>query len=95
MKTLNLSIFLFAAVLVAGCSMEQESPGDTKDPLEQCYSPTQNLDWAYDDGAEGCACDEGSAGQCVADSQGRNVALVCEDGRWLAVEDGPCSPPGP
>ncbi len=51
----------------------------------QCYSPTQNLGSAYADGAEGCPCDEGS----VCDPP---AALICQDGKWQAVEDGPCFP---
>lgn len=49
-----------------------------------CYSPAQNLGTAYDDGAIGCSCTD-EADQCVED-----VALVCKDGQWLAVIDGPC-----
>lgn len=51
-----------------------------------CYSPGQNLDHAYDTGAIGCRCATGSPGFCV-----NGVALVCTDGRWQAVEDGPCT----
>lgn len=52
-----------------------------------CYSPTQNLETAYDVGAEGCPCVEGAEGQCIG-----SVALICEQGFWSAVEDGPCEP---
>jgi hypothetical protein len=94
MKLICGSIFLFAVVLGAGCTVESEEPGKNQLPIDDdaCYSPTQNLDTAYDDGSEGCECEEGAAGQCVPDSDGRNVALVCEGGRWSAVEDGPCAP---
>lgn len=56
-----------------------------------CYSPTQNLDSAYEPGAYGCLCD---ATKDEAVCIGR-VALVCERGAWQAVEDGPCSPQPP
>jgi hypothetical protein len=87
MKLVCGSIFLFAVILGAGCSTETGDP-----PMDgTCYSPTQNLDTAYDEGSEGCECDDGAAGQCVADSEGRKVALVCDGGQWSAVEDGACA----
>jgi hypothetical protein len=57
-----------------------------------CYSPSQNLDRAYDDGAEGCDCPFHIArGTCRQDSMGRFVGLLCgEQGYWRAVNDGPC-----
>jgi hypothetical protein len=58
-----------------------------------CFSPTQNLDHAYDSGAVGCPCTPGlDKDMCIADSTGRRVALLCEAGKWHAVEDGPCEP---
>ncbi len=74
-------------MLVAGCG-GTDAEGD-------CYSPTQNLTRAYEDGAVGCACTEGEdEGVCVSEAPGSNrkVALVCSQGRWQAVEDGPCAP---
>ncbi len=55
-----------------------------------CFSPTQNLDHAYDPGAVGCACTDTDAGLCLDDGTGRLVALVCPLGHWRAVNDGPC-----
>jgi len=56
-----------------------------------CFSPTQNLERAYDSAAVGCDCEPGSLSVCRADRTGRRVALVCLDNqRWAAVEDGPC-----
>lgn len=52
-----------------------------------CYSPTQNAERAYEEGAKGCACTEEDPDQCVGPA-----ALVCLEGHWLAVEDGPCAP---
>jgi hypothetical protein len=49
-----------------------------------CYSPGQNLDHAYDQGSVGCRCAT-TLGYCKS-----GVALVCTNGRWQAVEDGPC-----
>ncbi|WP_437905524.1 hypothetical protein WME95_45785 [Sorangium sp. So ce327] len=60
-----------------------------------CFSPTQNLDTAYEPGSVGCACTDADEDVCVDDSTGRGVALVCNDGRWDAVEDGPCAPVPP
>ena len=58
-----------------------------------CYSPSQNLEMAYEDGAQGCACDvQNDQDVCIKDKSGREVALICENGKWIAVEDGPCMP---
>ncbi len=51
-----------------------------------CYSPYENLDHAYDRTLPGCSCTNASS-ICV-----QGVALICESGRWQAVEDGPCMP---
>lgn len=60
---------------------------------DTCFSPEQNVNEAYDEGAIGCGCDDSKdRGQCVTNDTGRKVALVCEAGRWTAVEDGPCAP---
>ena len=29
---------------------------------------------------------------CIKDSNDNLVALMCEDGVWVAVQDGPCMP---
>jgi hypothetical protein len=50
-----------------------------------CFSPGQNLGTVNDPGAFGCKCSPSAPGFCVG-----GVALVCTDGRWQAVEDGPC-----
>lgn len=61
------------------------------DAGSSCFSPTQNLDTAYRQGAVGCACKDGDASQCI-----QGVALICDGTHWTAVEDGPCAPgPGP
>ncbi|MFZ5442579.1 MAG: hypothetical protein ACOZQL_21395, partial [Myxococcota bacterium] len=62
-------------------------------PQVGCYSPTQNLDRAYVVGAVGCAC-AGEPDVCVADSDGRQVALTCDSNlrRWVSVQDGACQP---
>lgn len=52
-----------------------------------CFSPTQNLNTAYDSGSEGCPCSDQDHARCVD-----GVALICEEERWQAVEDGPCAP---
>lgn len=54
-----------------------------------CYSPTQNLEHAYDEAAMGCDCAPGSMSMCPRDATGRGVALECGD-QWSAVEDGAC-----
>jgi hypothetical protein len=56
-----------------------------------CFSPTQNLEQAYEANAVGCDCEPFSLSVCRADRTGRRVALVCTNNEhWDAVEDGPC-----
>lgn len=57
-------------------------------PTAECFSPTRNVDRAYDGDIPGCACNNDEGDVCVG-----SAGLVCsEDGRWMAVEDGPCYP---
>jgi hypothetical protein len=51
-----------------------------------CYGPERNLDVAYDGGLPGCPCED-VGGLCNG-----SVALICSDGSWQAVQDGPCDP---
>lgn len=56
-----------------------------------CYSPSQNVDRAYDTDAKGCDCQAGTAGVCVKDSMSRFVGFLCSpEGYWQSVFDGPC-----
>jgi hypothetical protein len=62
-------------------------------PSSDCYSPGQNLEHAYEPGAKGCKCSDGTASLCVrAGTSPRStlVALECTGGTWKAVEDGTC-----
>ena len=69
------------ALLAVACSADVANP-DTR----TCFSPTQNVDGAYESGAHGCACDAATDQDvCVV-----GAALVCTAGQWTAVEDGPC-----
>jgi len=58
-----------------------------------CISPDDLSLLKKDLHAPGCACEatlQNKAGYCFG-----GAGLVCwYDGRWLAVHDGPCSPPG-
>jgi hypothetical protein len=63
------------------------SEADAGAVVAGCYSPTQNADRAYEPGSEGCPCDDGDQDVCI-----EGVALICEQGFWRAVEDGPCEP---
>jgi hypothetical protein len=65
--------------------------GGTSSPSD-CFSPTQNIDTAYDQGSVGCACEEGALDRCVLASTGGEVALSCSEGRWWAGVDGACQP---
>lgn len=55
--------------------------------VDDCFSPFQNAEQAYDEGAVGCDCDDENAGACIG-----GAAIMCMDGKWEAVEDGPCYP---
>jgi hypothetical protein len=62
------------------------------DVATTCYSPTQNLEIAYEPGAVGCACTTLESEICVG-----STALICmrnaqQELVWTAVEDGPCQP---
>lgn len=72
------------AVATYGCGSEGSS---------QCFSPSGNLETAYTAGSVGCSCETGKDKDvCVADKNGRGVALICQSNRWIAVQDGPCAP---
>jgi hypothetical protein len=76
--------YALAAAIVAtalGCNNSSE-------PEIACYAPDKNVGTAFEEGSVGCECDEESAGQCVD-----GTGLICEDGHWQAVLDGPCFPP--
>jgi hypothetical protein len=67
-------------------------------PRPGCYSPTHNIETAYQEGSIGCPCMPGrDQGVCVTGQlEGRThlFALICKsDGHWQAVQDGPCMPP--
>lgn len=79
MTQITLTMCVMAGLLLAGC---HGSPGP-----DACYAPGKNLEGAYEDDAVGCACEPDTPGVC---SEG--VGLICEDGSWIAVIDGPCFP---
>lgn len=60
---------------------------DAGSAVTDCYSPNQNTDTAYQPGAVGCPCNADDEDVCVG-----GAALLCEQGFWRAVEDGPCEP---
>lgn len=79
-------IILFAIIGFAyNCNKDEQ--------FSECYSPYQNLEAAYLAGAIGCSCtDNVDNDTCVKDNNGKLVALICREGEWIAVEDGPCMP---
>ena len=75
-----------SCVFINSCSEDDESSLN-------CFSPTQNLTNAYETDSIGCDCDsENDTDICMPDENGRSVALICSENKWIAVEDGPCSP---
>ena len=87
-----ISIILLLGVISCGGDSPSNDEATRPAAGDTCYSPTQNLNTAYDNGATGCACGDTDEDQCVTDSTGIHVALICSGDRWLAVEDGPCMP---
>src|SRR5690606_30670409 len=63
-----------------GCALVE-----VPEPVD-CFGPEQNLDEAYSGTLSGCPCDD-VGGLCDG-----SVALICSEGEWRAVEDGPCEP---
>jgi len=52
-----------------------------------CYSPAEPDD-AVEHGAQGCTCNGyEDKSVCVGPA-----ALICSEGKWISVEDGPCFP---
>lgn len=83
-----LAVVLIAAVLIAcGGDDDAVDAGTADGGIDDCYSPTQNLDIAYTQGAIGCPCAADEDDECID-----GVALICDGARWQAVEDGPCEP---
>lgn len=69
-------------------STDMDKETDSNSELDtECYSPFQNYSNAYEDGMEGCECDNERQSVCIG-----GTALICENHRWEAVEDGPCMP---
>lgn len=66
---------------------------------DPCYSPTQRVETAYQPQSHGCACAaETEPGVCVKtqiDGRDHSVGLMCIEGKWKSVVDGPCMPPMP
>jgi hypothetical protein len=59
-----------------------------------CFSPDDNPELSLEPDSQGCACSEGTD-QCLAIPEGGGlhlVGMVCREGRWSVVEDGPCEP---
>jgi hypothetical protein len=84
------------AIYSFGCKKKKDVESTPVKTDLACYSPDQNLDKAYNADAVGCACPKDSAGVCKSRAEtglDRYVALVCTDGKWVAVLDGPCGPP--
>lgn len=84
MKNKLLLIFI-SALFLNSCSEDDDNNSN-------CFSPIQNLTSAYESDSIGCDCDsQNDIDICVQDENGRNVALICSENKWIAVEDGPCS----
>ena len=94
-RTLTGNCVILAGLLALdlGCSgrvigIEGDAGAGGSGTGDGCYSPTQNLDIAYQNNAKGCNCNPATDnGVCI-----QGVALICESNHWQAVEDGPCEP---
>ena len=86
---------LVGLALTAACAQEDGGPSIGGSQPGTCFSPTQSPELALDEPDAGCVCSDEES-QCVSTRyQGRawDVALICAEGRWRSVEDGPCYPP--
>jgi hypothetical protein len=55
-------------------------------PSSDCYGPEMNVELAYSGTIDGCPCED------LGSLCSGGVALICSNGAWQAVEDGPCEP---
>ena len=91
MMKIKLILFIFSVFALFSCSDDDKNDND----VSNCFSPTSNLEIAYTENAIGCDCDSDiDEDICVSDGTGKKVALVCSEGKWIAVEDGPCGDEG-
>ena len=70
--------------------------GDAGGGSGDCFDPIVHPELALDPAAQGCPCSFGAS--CVtveARGESHALAIVCEDGQWQNVEDGPCWPTVP
>jgi hypothetical protein len=75
---------LLFGLLLGACTSSAELPPSAPSDPSTCYSPSQNLDAAYEPGAVGCACNSGQPYVCVEDTTGWRIPLTCISGRWQA-----------
>jgi hypothetical protein len=65
-----------------------DAPAGATEDVSSCYSPTSDLSLAEQPGATGCACNPAvDRDVCV-----RGMGLMCMNGRWQLLIDGPCMP---
>jgi hypothetical protein len=88
---------LIGLAMTGACAQGQGGPPIGGSQPGTCFSPTQSPELALDEPDAGCSCSDEES-QCVSTRyQGRawDVALICTQGRWRSVEDGPCFPTRP
>lgn len=67
------------------------APACSSSNSKSCYSPTANVASVFDPGAVGCGCNPAlDQPVCVRSETVGYVGLLCGEGRWRAVYDGPC-----
>jgi hypothetical protein len=75
-----------AALLCTPADALADDAGNT-----DCYSPTENLDGMCGDAAVGCPCNSAADQDvCINDTCHGTIGMMCEEGRWQWVYDGPC-----
>ena len=92
-RSARLSVLLaLVLAVVAGCG--SAGGGDGGDGGGVCFSPTQGrpADVVGVVDSHGCPCDERRDQPVCVTLNGPDYALVCIQGRWQRVEDGPCAP---
>ena len=77
----------------SGASPSAGNAGEGGQGLGDCFAPQHQPELGLEQGSVGCPC-EADPPECVRtehDNRPWDVALVCTNGTWESVEDGPCS----
>ena len=87
--------FLFLIVHLSVFSCKTDNRTSQNDSFETCFSPTTKDYSLFRNRAQGCSCSIALDSICVKvvdeDRDTINIGLICHSGKWVQIEDGPCS----